>query len=168
MDNNKSNPLSEENQKWLDDLLNAPDSQEVGAGELAKQFTKPEEAKEASPEQTIAEEEQVIREAEALVGDQKTDTDLDDIDLDAILSEDWLNEEPSVEHPKAEEPVPPQTDYLLPEENSDFEEYPTENTKKSKPTTKKPKATTPKEEKEEGESQRPKKKDGYGLFGIFY
>ena len=147
MDNNKKDRLTDETQKWLDDLLNAPDSQEVGAGELAKQFEKPEEP--------VSQEEQVIREAEALVADQ--DTEVDDVDLEKILSEDWLNEDASEDPAPKDPPSQPENDFLLPEEDSEFEEYPTEQPKK---------ATTPKEKAEDGKKQRPKRTDGYGLLGI--
>ena len=83
MDYNKNNRLTDENQKWLDDLLNTPDSQEVGAGELAKQFAKPEEVP-----VKISEEEQAILEAEALVADEAPVADIDDADLEKILAEE--------------------------------------------------------------------------------
>ena len=146
MDNNKNDRLSEENQKWLDDLLNAPDSQEVGAGELAKQFAKPEEEKvpaPAEPQEEIPEDEQAIREAEALVADQETPAEMDDADLEKILSEDWLNEG-QADQKSAEE----DTASAL-EEDSDLQ------TKAEESTT-----------KEKEQKRRPKRTDGYGLWGI--
>ena len=67
MDNKENKRLSDDNQKWLDDLLNSPSSQEVGAGALAAQFAKPEETPAAIPE-----DEQVILDAKALIAEVKT------------------------------------------------------------------------------------------------
>ena len=153
MDNNKNDRLSEENQKWLDDLLNAPDSQEVGAGELAKQFAKPEPEPASVPEkapETITDD-QAIKEAEALIGNQEPVADINDEDLEKILSEDWLNEDTPTEQP----PIVEET--AEPEEDLPFDEYPAEDVKK----TKQPKAA-----KENNNKKRPKRADGYGLWGI--
>lgn len=152
MDNNNNNRLSEENQKWLDDLLNTPDSQEVGAGELAKQFAKP-EAVPAEPQKDIADEEQAIREAEALVADQESPTDMDDIDLDEILSEDWLNEGEASSQEKEVVPSFPVK----------------EDTAQVKPDVKVDVAQSHTEKSEDGQTEqkrRPKRTDGYGLWGI--
>ena len=150
MDNNNNNRLSEENQKWLDDLLNTPDSQEVGVGELAKQFAKP-EAVSAEPQKEIADDEQPIREAEALVADQDTPADIDDVDWEKILSEDWLNEG---ETANQEEAVPT----VLEEDVSKDKPKHTVDTAQSH--------TDKSENVQQDQKRRPKRTDGYGLWGI--
>lgn len=145
MDNNKNDRLSEENQKWLDDLLNAPDSQEVGAGELAKQFAKPEEEKAPVPKEEqveIPEDEQSIREAEALVADQETPAEIDDVDLERILSEDWLNEGEADQELSNEKPASTEVDFVQQDEEDKIPA------------------------KEKVQKRRPKRTDGYGLWGI--
>ena len=145
MDNNKNDRLSEENQKWLDDLLNAPDSQEVGAGELAKQFAKPEEEKAPVPKEEqvkIPEDEQSIREAEALVADQETPAEIDDVDLERILSEDWLNEGEADQELSNEKPASTEEDFVQQDEEDKIPA------------------------KEKVQKRRPKRTDGYGLWGI--
>ncbi len=144
MDYNEKNRLTDENQKWLDDLLNTPDSQEVGASQLAKQFAKPEEEpKKISPE------ERAIQEAEALVADQKIVIDVGDEELEKILAEDWLQITPDdFQEAPVEEPA------VL--EKTQVVKTPTEATEPS----------LPKPKKSIEQKGRPKRTDGYGLWGI--
>lgn len=148
MENNKNHRLTDENQKWLDDLLSAPDSQELGAGELARQITKPD---------TISIEEQAIREAEALVADQMPIADIGDRELEKILAEDWLKDtEPETQEQNDEAVI---TDI---DETADSQaEEPAENPIQASAPISKRKAKPVIEKK-----RRPKKDDGYGLLGI--
>ena len=143
MENNNNNRLTDENQKWLDDLLNAPDSQEVGAGELAKQFAHTEGTAEK-----MTEEEQAIWEAEALVAGEPA-ADIDDADIEEILAEDWLNEDAQTEQATGNEPA-------ATEEAADTEAI--SETDGQFPRRR------PKKEIEQ--KRRPKRTDGYGLLGI--
>lgn len=149
MDNNKNNRLTDENQKWLDNLLNAPDSQEVGAGELAKQFAKPEEVP-----AKISQEEQAILEAEALVADQDSPAEINDEDLEKILAEDWLSVPAVEEQNLGEESTPTKSEEVVSleetaEENAVEEHSPRRRWKN-----------------EIEKKRRPKRTDGYGLLGI--
>ena len=148
MDNNEKNRLSVENQKWLDDLLNTPDSQQVNASQLAKQFAKPEEEP-----QKPSPKEQAIQEAEALVADQEIAIDMDDAELEKILSEDWLQlTQEEVQETAAEEPsVLEKTQVVNPAQMA---------------TEKPAEKPTPKPQKEVEQKGRPKRTDGYGLLGI--
>lgn len=146
MDNNKNNRLTDENQKWLDDLLNAPDSQEVGAGQLAKQFAKPEP--EPDPEA------EAIREAEAIVADQEPVTDINDEDLEKILAEDWLNEDASQAQKTDDASVAAEGEEaivsdMISETEDEAEQPPQPSGKKGIE-----------------QKRRPKRTDGYGLLGI--
>ncbi len=148
MDNNKNNQLSDENQKWLDDLLNAPDSQEVGAGELAQQFAKPEEeTKRISPE------EQAILEAEALVANQEPVADIGDEELEKILSEDWLNDTQAEAQEEHIEPVVADNVEPAAEQIAEETEAP------ALPRRRRFKKVIE-------QKRRPKRTDGYGLLGI--
>ena len=148
MDNNKNNRLTDENQKWLDDLLNSPDSQEVGAGDLAKQFAKPEEEPEV-----ISDEEKAIQEAEELVADQASVTDINDEDLEKILSEDWLNEgNPDVESEQGSDSSTA---------GNPVTEESTDSVRDQVQTP-----TLPNENNADEQKRRPKRTDGYGLWGI--
>ena len=154
MDNNKNNPLSEENQRFLDDLLGKPDSQEVGASDLAKQFAKPEETAVEKPTQEktgFDDEEKTIREAEELVADQEPVTAINDEDLEKILSEDWLNEgEPVSQEQEAEAGKPEEAGPDKEQENEEDTEQSNRQTDNEGPQQK----------------RRPKRTDGYGLLGI--
>ena len=143
MDNKEHNGLSAENKKWLDNLLNNPASQEVGAGELATQFAKPEETPAEIPE-----EEQVILDAKALIADQPSAEDFEDDELEKILAEDWLaitQEEEEAAKAKAEAEAAQEAS--APEE--------------AEPQTRRRRFRKIIESK-----RRPKKTDGYGLWGI--
>ena len=142
MENNEKGRLSEENQKWLDDLLSGSDSQEVSAGALAKQFAQPEE-----PEKPIENPplEQEIQEAQALVADETLESGIVDEDLEKILSEDWLNDS-DTEQP-SETPI-----HSAPDMVEVQEEAPPKRPRKLK--------------KEIEQKGRPKKTGGYGLLGI--
>lgn len=142
MDNNKNNRLTDENQKWLDDLLNAPDSQEVGAGELARQFAKPD-----TETKRISEEEQAILDAKALVADRMPAIDIGDVELEKILAEDWLNEAQPEEQEQPAEAV-----------TEESEEIPDTQAEEPEPA---PQSKQPVEQK-----RRPKRTDSYGLWGI--
>ena len=137
MDNNKNNRLTDENQKWLDELLNDPDALEADAGTLAKQFAKPE----------ISPEELTFQEAKALVADQTPISDISDEALEELLAEDWLSDE------KAENRKEPEETLLA----GIQEDIPSEDTETPAPPQ--PKQTIEKK-------ARPKKPDGYGLWGI--
>ncbi len=108
MDNKHDNGLSPENQKWLDALLNSPESsREVSSSELAKQFASanvPEEIPEIIPE-PISEP---IPEPEPQPVPKPQD--LSDEALEKILAEHWFKEEAQAtqmqEAPAA--PQPPQ------------------------------------------------------------
>ncbi len=146
MDNNKNNRLTDENQKWLDDLLNAPDSQEIGAGELAKQFAKPEP--ESDPE------EEAIREVKEIVAGQGPVADINDADLEKILTEDWLNEETPQTEEQAEASATAGSeeagDSIATPENEESSVLP----------------LRPRAKKVIEQKRRPKRTDGYGLLGI--
>ena len=142
MENNKNNRLTEENQQWLNNLLNSPDSQEVGASDLAKQFAKPEE--DVMP---ISAEEQAIREAEDLLAEAETTEEINDADLDKILSEDWLTE--GVQDEQIEEGAVLPMDEIP--ENGEPESIEDTNSNLKPEVEKK---------------RRPKRTDGYGHLGI--
>ena len=145
MDNKEHNGLSAENKKWLDDLLSAPSSQEVGAGELATQFAKPEETPAEIPE-----EEQVILDAKALIAEDTHSVDIEDDELEKILAEDWLaitQEEEAAEAEKAQEAEPAPDDAT---QNEDAE----------------PQSRRRRFRKFIEAKRRPKRTDGYGLLGI--
>ena len=145
MENNEKNRLSAENQKWLDDLLNTPDSQEVSANELAKQFAQPE----VEPNH-ISSEEQLIQEAEALITDTPSVTDIDDNELEKILAEDWLNvtePEVSLETEETEAPAVSQDSTAV-------------ETPQDAPVRRR------RFKKIIEQKRRPKRTDGYGLLGI--
>ena len=146
MNNNKNSRLTDENQKWLDNLLNTPDSQEVGAGELAKQFAHAE-----STSGKMTEEEQAILEAEALVAGEAPVADIDDADLEKILAEDWLTEG-QPEEQKAED-APEAAEETAAEENTAEDEGVSQFPRRR-----------PKKMIEQ--KRRPKRTDGYGLLGI--
>lgn len=144
MDNKENNGLSAENKKWLDDLLSAPSSQEVGAGELATQFAKPEETPAEIPE-----EEQVILDAKALIAEDTHSADIEDDELEKILAEDWLaitQEEEAAEAEKAQEEEPAPDDAT---QNEDAEPQSRRRFRKFIEA-----------------KRRPKRTDGYGLLGI--
>ena len=145
MDYNKNNRLTDENQKWLDNLLNTPDSQEVGADELAKQFAHTE-----STSGKMTEEEQAIWEAEALVAGEPA-ADIDDADLEKILAEDWLTED---KEQTDETSVPTEseevtTGEVISEIHENADQFPRRRPKKVIE-----------------QKRRPKRTDGYGLLGI--
>ncbi len=144
MDNKENNGLSAENQKWLDSLLNDPSSQEVGAGELASQFAKPEE-----PPVEIPVEEQLISEAKALIEDKAPIGEIGDDELEKILAEDWL----AITQEEAEEA-----------EDSSAQEEPVlvEAIEMTEPQKERPR----RDRKTAEAKGRPKKADGYGLWGI--
>ena len=145
MDNKEHNGLSAENKKWLDDLLSAPSSQEVGAGELATQFAKPEDTPAEIPE-----EEQVILDAKALIAEDTHSVDIEDDELEKILAEDWLaitQEEEAAEAEKAQEAEPAPDDAT---QNEDAE----------------PQSRRRRFRKFIEAKRRPKRTDGYGLLGI--
>lgn len=146
MNNNEKSRLTDENQKWLDNLFDTPESRQVGASELAKQFAKPE----AEPE-IIPPEEQAITEAEALVADEPPVAEIADEDLEKILAEDWLlvtqAEPEDTPAPQEESPAPEQTRAV---------DVPNE------PTPEQPQ----KAKKGIEQKRRPKRTDGYGLWGI--
>ena len=144
MDNKENKRLSDDNQKWLDDLLNNPSSQEVGAGALAAQFAKPEETPAAIPE-----EEQVILDAKALIAEDTSVTDIEDDELEKILAEDWLAiTQEEAEAAEAEEA----------QEDTDLEETAENQEAELQPRRRFRKVFEAK--------RRPKKTDGYGLLGI--
>lgn len=100
MDNKHDNGLSPENQKWLDALLNSPESsREVSSSELAKQFTPanaPEEIPEIAPEPIPEPEPQPVPKPQ----------DLSDEALEKILAEHWFKEETPETQEVPAEPVP--------------------------------------------------------------
>ena len=149
MDNNENKRLSAENQKWLDELLNAPSSQEVGAGELATQFAKPEQTPAPIPE-----EEQVLLEAKALIADDVSATDVEEDELEKILAEDWLAITREEEEAAAAEAEAEAID-----EESDIENI--EESEETEPQTRRRHFKKFIEAK-----RRPKRTDGYGLLGI--
>ena len=149
MENNENKRLSAENQKWLDDLLNAPSSQEVGAGELATQFAKPEEKPAPIPE-----EEQVILDAKALISDDTSVESIEEDELEKILAEDWLAITQEEEEAAAAEA---EADTVQEESALDN----AEENENAEPQTRRRRFRKFIEAK-----RRPKKTDGYGLLGI--
>ncbi len=91
MDNKHNNGLSPENQKWLDALLNSPESsREVSSSELAMQFApanEPEEIPEVIPEPAPEPEPQPVPRPQ----------DLSDEALEKILAEHWFTDEAQAE-----------------------------------------------------------------------
>ena len=144
MDYNKNNRLTDENQKWLDELLGAPDSQEIGAGELAKQFANSDRETEK-----MSAEEQAIWEAQALVAGQEPVGEIQNEELDKILSEDWLQETP---------------EQIETADGASKEAQVGEEIDKPEDETNQTPRRQPKKVIEQ--KRRPKRTDGYGLLGI--
>ena len=146
MENNEKNRLSDENQKWLDDLFDTPESREVGASELARQFAKPE----TTPGK-ITPQEQETAEAEALAAEDAPVSNIGDEELERILAEDWLlvtqSEPEETSTPEEEAPVMEQT-HSVDVPNESIQEQPEKPRKGIE------------------QKRRPKRTDGYGLLGI--
>ncbi len=146
MDNYEKNRLSAENQKWLDDLLNSPDSREVSANELARQFARPEPEPALPPQEALP-----VQEPEDSIADAGEAAEIDDAELEKILAEDWLNVSETEEANLPEETDGSAVSEEIPAASEAQETQPPRRRRFKKIIEQK---------------GRPKKKDGYGLLGI--
>lgn len=170
MENNENrlpdeDQLMEENRKWLEDLLKTPVSKESNADDPAQKLIKlSEETQRIAPI-----DDPDLQEARALVGDQMPVAEIGVLELEKILAEDWSSV-PELEIPEQKEAVVATEEEILPEE----EFLPAEEVVMEAVVTEEVVAEA------EGDSQdqqhipeqveerkhRPKRPDGYGLFGI--
>jgi len=144
MDNKNFDNLPEEDTSWLDELLASSDYGEDALTEVrgtGDAFALPEELLAAEPKQ------------EADASDSVDDAELDKIMKEA-MSDEWDLTETILNAPPV--PIYDEEPVLDGEDFNGFEEHPEESQE----------GTQPEEEIDELRKVRPKRKNGYGLFGI--